>query len=210
MENLITQAAKSLKNGGVISLPTETVYSLSVNACDDMAVERIYKLKGRPQDNPLALLVGSVDAAQQMVIFNKNAEILAEAFFPGAITLVLPRKQNKKISKLVNVGLTTLAVRMPKHKMALDVLNNVDFPVVGTSANPSGLPAATNSDMVHEYFRDMVDIVLDGGNCDIGVASTIVDVSNDVPIILRQGSISAAQLEDKLGCKVAINNPGKP
>jgi L-threonylcarbamoyladenylate synthase len=203
MENLITQAAKLLKNGGVISLPTETVYSLSVKALDDAAVRSIYNLKGRPQNNPLSLFVGSVAAAREMVIFNKHAEILAEAFFPGAITLVLPLREHARLSEFINVGLKTLAVRMPQHQLTLDVLNNVDFPVVGTSANPSGMPPATSAAEVYEYFPGMVDMVLDGGSCDIGLASTIIDLSKDTPLILRQGSILVTQIEEKLGCRVA-------
>lgn len=204
MEKLITQAARLLESGGIISLPTETVYSLSVNACNDSAVERIYKLKGRRQDNPLSLLVGNIQNACEMVNINKHAEILMEAFFPGSLTLVLPRRKNTKISKLFNEGFETLAIRMPRHVAALEVLNAVNFPVVGTSANPSGLLPATNAETVVKYFSHKVDLIIDGGVCDIGVASTILDLSGDSPMILRQGSITAIQIEEKIGCRVAF------
>lgn len=204
MEKLITQAAKLLGNGGIVSLPTETVYSLSANAYNDIAVEKIYKLKGRKQNNPLSLLVGSIRDADEIVSFNKHAEILMEAFFPGSLTLVLPRRKNTKISKLVNEDLNTLAVRMPNHATTLAVLNAVNFSVVGTSANPSGLLPATNADSVEKYFSKTVDMIIDGGSCDVGIASTILDLSRDLPIIIRKGSISALQIKEKLGFMVKI------
>ncbi len=140
MQVLITQAVKLLANSGVVSLPTETVYSLSADARNDAAVQKIYQLKGRRQDNPLALLIGSVDMAEKMVNFNEFAKILITQFCPGALTLVLQKKSNTGISKFVNEDLTTLAVRMPAHAITLAILNACNFPVIGTSANPSGLP----------------------------------------------------------------------
>jgi L-threonylcarbamoyladenylate synthase len=202
MNNLITQAATSLAQGGLISLPTETVYSLSVNAYSDNAVKNIYKLKGRKQDNPLALLVGNIETAREMVVFNKYSEMLADAFFPGSLTLILPKQKNTKISKFVNEGLNTLAVRMPANKTTLAILNMVDFPVIGTSANPSGLPPATNAQMVNKYFPEMLDLIIDEGNCEVGVASTILDLCGDIPTIIRHGYITIAQIEEQLGCKV--------
>lgn len=198
MEELITQAVKYLKNSGVISLPTETVYSLSANACDDKAIERIYQLKGRSKENPLALLVGSIASAMEMVEFSREAEILAEKFFPGPLSLILPKKSNIRISNIVNEGLDSLAVRMPNHKTTLEILNAVDFPVVGTSANPSGAKPATCASEVSGYFNGMLDLIVDGGNSDIGIASTIIDLTKPDYVILRQGSISEKQIRDSL------------
>lgn len=202
MEDLITQAANYLKTGSVVSLPTETVYSLSANATNSSAIERVYQLKGRKQDNPLALLVGSMERARKIVQFNQHAEILAETFFPGALTLILQKQPKSGISAVVNDGLETLAVRMPKHNTTLAILNAVDFPVVGTSANPSGHAPATTASEVIEYFGDKVDMVIDGGKSDIGTASTIIDLSSTNPVILRQGFISAAQIGKLLGVRV--------
>lgn len=201
MEELITQAAKCLKRGGVVSLPTETVYSLSANAQDGAAVERIYQLKGRRKENPLALLVGSVAMAMKMVEFNNYAEKLAQEFFPGPLTLVLPKKNNIAISSVVNEGLSSLAVRMPLHKTTLEILNSVDFPVVGTSANPSGEPPATNQLQVRGYFGNKVDLIIDGGQAALGIASTIINLTGEVPSILREGSITKKQVEEVLGLK---------
>lgn len=198
MEEIITQAVKYLKNSGVISLPTETVYSLSANACDDKAVERVYQLKGRNKENPLALLVGSIASALEMVEFSPEAKILAEKFFPGPLTLVLPKKNNIRLSHIVNEGMESLAVRMPNHKTTLEILNALDFPVVGTSANPSGLPPAACAHEVAGYFNGKLDLIVDGGNCDIGIASTILDLTKPGYLILRQGSISEKQIRDVL------------
>ncbi len=202
MEDIITQAAKFLKDGGVVSLPTETVYSLSVNALDDSAVQKIYQLKGRRRDNPLALFVGNLGQAAQIVKFNKYAEILAEAFLPGPLTIILPRKQNTPIAPSVNEGLNTLAVRMPQNETTLAILNKVNIPIVGTSANPSGLQAAINAMQVKDYFLNSLDMIVDDGNAMIGVASTILDLNSDIPRILRQGSILREQLEEKLKLRI--------
>lgn len=202
MEKIITQAAKYLQNGSVISLPTETVYSLSANALSNDAIEEIYKIKGRRKENPLALLVGNIEQARRIVEFNSYAEILAEEFFPGPLSLILKKRRNISISPFINEGLETLAVRMPSHADALAVLNAVDFPVVGTSANPSGLPPAINAQQVNDYFPN-IDMVIDGGVANIGIASTIIDLSGEVPIILRQGSVTSLQIEGKLQIKIA-------
>ena len=204
MDELITQATNSLKSGEVVSLPTETVYSLSVNASDELAVEKIYLLKGRKKDNPLALLVGSVEQAKNIVQFNENAEKLAEEFFPGPLTIILQKKNNSGISDVVNDGLSTLAVRMPKNDITLNILNSVKFPIVGTSANPSGMPPAASADEVKGYFEDKVGLIIDDGISDIGVASTIVDLSGGQPELLRQGFVSQAQIEDVLEAPLLV------
>ena len=199
MENIIKQAAKYLQEGMVISLPTETVYSLSVNACDNNAVGNLYNIKGRRKNNPLALFISNIKQAEEIVEFNKNARILAEEFLPGSLTLILPKKENKMLSPLINEGLQTIAVRMPKHNLTLDILNNVDFPVVGTSANPSGMAPATCANEVKSYFPDPLAMIIDGGKSEVGIASTILDLSKNNPEILRQGSVTKQQIEQKLG-----------
>lgn len=201
MEKIIKQATKYLKNGDIVSLPTETVYSLSANACDDDAIEKIYNIKGRRKDNPLALFIGNLGQARDLVYFNPYAEMLAEAFFPGPISLILKKRLGINISKFVNEGIDTLSVRMPNHRQTLDVLNYVTFPVVGTSANPSGLPPAVDAAGVRKYFPGVN--VVDGGVSDIGIASTIIDLSVVMPRILRQGSVTKAQIEEKLQIKIA-------
>lgn len=195
MEEQVTQAANFLKNGDVVSLPTETVYSLSANAADSAAVDKIYKLKGRKQENPLALLVSSAEQAKEYVQFNEHAEKLAEAFFPGPLTLVLNKREASVISSNVNEGLETLAVRMPNNNEAIVTLALCNFPVVGTSANPSGMRPAASKEEVQEYFGDRVDFILDSHEPCAGIASTVLDISTPHPVILREGAITKEHIE---------------
>ena len=194
----IATAANLLRDGGLVSFPTETVYGLGADACDDVAVARIYEAKGRPSFNPLIAHLGSRDAAEKLCEFNGSAAALAAAFWPGALTLVLPLKDGSGVSKLVTAGLDTLAVRVPDHPVASALLAAFDGPIAAPSANPSGRVSPTTADHVAAGLGDRIVAVIDGGPCAVGVESTIVSCVGE-PALLRAGGIPVEALEACLG-----------
>jgi len=206
-ENL-TMAAKSLQSGDLVSFPTETVYGLGADATDDTAVAKIFEAKGRPSFNPLIVHVPDMARAKDFVIFNDLAQKLAATFWPGPLTLVLPRQENCPISRLASAGLNTLAVRVPANPLAHDLLVKAAVPVAAPSANPSGQISPTQAIHVASGLGEKVDIILDGGACAIGVESTVVSVSDEGVTQLRPGGITREQLEHALGMPVKIAAAG--
>ncbi len=196
-------AAAILRGGGLVSFPTETVYGLGADACDDRAVAGIYAAKARPSFNPLIVHLPELTAAQEYCDFNDDALRLATAFWPGALTLVLPLKQGAGISKLVTAGLDTLAVRVPDHALAQDLLRRFGGPVAAPSANPSGRVSPTSADHVAAGLAGRIDAVLDGGDCTVGVESTIVSCIGQ-PALLRAGGIPAEALSACLGAPLLL------
>lgn len=194
----IAAAAAMLRAGRLVSFPTETVYGLGADACDDAAVARIYAAKGRPSFNPLIAHVASFEVAQKYCLFDDAARRLADAFWPGALTLVLPIKPKAGISKLVTAGLGSLAVRVPDHVVARDLMAVFDGPVAAPSANPSGRISPTTARHVIDGLNGRVDAVIDGGACGVGVESTIVSCTG-APALLRAGGIPVEALEACLG-----------
>ena len=194
----IAAAAAILRDGGLVSFPTETVYGLGADACNDRAVAGIYAAKGRPSFNPLIVHVPSLDAAQDYCDFNSHAHILAAAFWPGALTLVLPLRAGAGVSKLVTAGLDTVAVRVPDHSVARDLLAAFAGPVAAPSANPSGRVSPTIAAHVVAGLEGQIDAVVDGGACTVGVESTIVSCVG-LPALLRAGGIPTEALEACLG-----------
>lgn len=207
----IKNASLIIKRGGLVAFPTETVYGLGANAFDDKAVAEIFICKGRPQFNPLIVHIASLKQAKDIVSFNDWADRLANAFWPGPITFVLPRK-DERISLLVSAGLDTLAVRMPAHPVAREFLEATSLPIAAPSANISGTLSPTTADDVKSSLGDRVEMVLDGGSCEVGLESTIVDLTGDVPVLLRAGGITLEHLEDVLGFEVIVSagNPNAP
>lgn len=199
----ISEAARILADGGLVSFPTETVYGLFANATDDTAVARIYEAKGRPSFNPLIVHVPDLDAAKKYVEFNDDAERLATAFWPGAITLVLPLKADAGISKLVTAGLSTLAVRVPYGDAAQAVLRESGLPLSGPSANPSGRVSPTSAQHVISGLSGRIESVVDGGTCAVGVESTIIGCVG-APTLLRAGGTPVEVIEDCLGRKLGV------
>ncbi|MFT5065517.1 MAG: L-threonylcarbamoyladenylate synthase [Yoonia sp.] len=197
----LSVAAEILRKGGLVSFPTETVYGLGADACDDAAVAKIYAAKGRPSFNPLIVHVADVAAVSQYVQMNDAANRLADAFWPGALTLVLPIVSGGAVSKLVTAGLDTLAVRVPDHPVATAVLTAFGGPVAAPSANPSGRISPTTSAHVLAGLGGRIDAVVDGGACDVGVESTIVSCVG-TPALLRAGGISIEALEACLGASL--------
>ncbi|MEL6838102.1 MAG: L-threonylcarbamoyladenylate synthase [Pseudomonadota bacterium] len=198
----LTEAAAILRDGGLVSFPTETVYGLGADARDDHAVAGIYAAKGRPGFNPLIVHLPSLQVAKKYVDFGEDAQRLATAFWPGALTLVLPLRRDAGISKLVTAGLNTLAVRVPDHPVAHQLLEVFAGPVAAPSANPSGRVSSTMAQHVVDGLGDRIDAVLDAGRCPVGLESTIVSCVGR-PTLLRAGGLPAETLEACLAAPLA-------
>jgi len=198
----IKQAAALLKQGGLVAFPTETVYGLGGDATNDKAVAKIFEAKGRPQINPLIIHVASFGAAQKLGTFNTQAKKLADAFWPGALTLVVPRAPDSPVSLLATAGLDTLAIRVPAHKTAQALLREADMAIAAPSANRSGHVSATQAEHVLNDLGEVIDLVLDSGSVPIGLESTIIACLNDTPALLRPGGIARKDIEAALGLTI--------
>ncbi len=204
----VEAAAALLRGGALVAFPTETVYGLGADATQDMAVARIFEAKGRPRFNPLIAHFASAEAAEAEVVFDARARALAARFWPGPLTLVLPRRAASRVALLCSAGLDTQAVRVPDHPVALALLEAVGRPLAAPSANPSGRVSPTTAAHVVEGLGGRVAQVLDGGPCRVGLESTVVDLSEASPRLLRPGAISRAALEEALGVEVARSAAG--
>lgn len=200
----ISEAAEILKGGGLVAFPTETVYGLGGNGLDKEAAKKIYAAKGRPSDNPLILHVSSIEEVYPLVkALPEKAKKLMEAFWPGPLTLVLPKSD--LVPKESTGGLETVALRSPENALTLDLIRACGFPIAGPSANLSGRPSPTEASHVFEDLGGRIEGILEDGAVGIGVESTIVDLSEDSPTLLRPGAITIEDLEEVLGEKVAID-----
>lgn len=190
--------ANIIKKGGTVAFPTETVYGLGANALNGQAVSKIFKAKGRPSDNPLIVHVASIDEVEVLVKeIPKEAQKLMTLFWPGPLTIIL--KKSNKIPVQVSAGLNTVAIRMPDHKIALKLIEESGTPIAAPSANLSGKPSPTKGQHVLEDLLGRVDAIIIGEDCKVGVESTVLDMSEDVPTILRPGGVTREQLEAVLG-----------
>lgn len=194
----IAQAAAILRAGGLVAFPTETVYGLGANARDAAAVAAIYAAKGRPAKNPLIVHVADMDMARRIASFDARAEALAQAFWPGPLTLVLPLGPDAGIARAATAGQASVALRMPAHPVAQAILRASGLPLAAPSANPSGGVSPTTADHVLEGLSGRIDAVVDGGACPVGVESTIVGLL-DTPALLRPGGLPAEAVEACLG-----------
>ena len=200
----ISEAAEILKGGGLVAFPTETVYGLGGNGLDKEAAKKIYAAKGRPSDNPLILHVSSIEEVYPLVkALPEKAKKLMEAFWPGPLTLVLPKSDI--VPEESTGGLETVALRSPENALTLDLIRACGFPIAGPSANLSGRPSPTEASHVFEDLGGRIEGILEDGAVGIGVESTIVDLSEDCPTLLRPGAITIEDLEEVLGEKVAID-----
>ena len=200
----ISEAAEILKGGGLVAFPTETVYGLGGNGLDKEAAKKIYAAKGRPSDNPLILHVSSIEEVYPLVkALPEKAKKLMEAFWPGPLTLVLPKSD--LVPKESTGGLETVALRSPENALTLELIRACGFPIAGPSANLSGRPSPTEASHVFEDLGGRIEGILEDGAVGIGVESTIVDLSEDCPTLLRPGAITIEDLEEVLGEKVAID-----
>lgn len=194
----IDQAARLLRDGHLVAIPTETVYGLAVNALDGAAVASVFTAKGRPMDNPLIVHIGDMaDWASLVTHIPENAQKLADAYWPGPLTIILPAASH--IPTEVTGGLTTVAVRYPAHPIAQAVILHSGCPLAAPSANRSGSPSPTNAARVAEDMNGRIAAILDGGDCAVGVESTVVDLCHNPPRLLRPGGITPAMLKNVLG-----------
>ncbi|MBQ9618849.1 MAG: threonylcarbamoyl-AMP synthase, partial [Oscillibacter sp.] len=194
----IGEAARILRQGGLIAMPTETVYGLGANALDADAVARIFEVKGRPQDNPLILhLSGQQWLPRYCANIPPLAFALARKFWPGPLTLVLKRRNN--VPDIITAGLDTVAVRCPNHPIALALIRELGLPIAAPSANLSGRPSCTTAEEVMADMGGRIHGVLDGGPCTVGVESTILDMTGPQPRLLRPGGVSIEAIETLIG-----------
>lgn len=197
----IADCAEKLKNGALLALPTETVYGLAGDATDGEAISAIYATKARPQFNPLICHVADMESARTIGRFNDIAEKLAAIFWPGPLTLVVPRQTDCPVDALASAGLDTIALRIPAHETTQKLLRAVERPLVAPSANPSGRLSPSSAAHVAAMLPE-ID-VLDGGACSIGMESSIIGCLDDVPLWLRAGGLARADIEARLGSKLA-------
>lgn len=186
-------AAEILRCGGLVAVPTETVYGLAAMATNAAAVEKIYDVKGRPETKPISLLVASMEQAEKLCVnIPEAAYALADAFWPGPLTMIL--KKAPCVPDIVTAGGDTVGVRSPDHTATLDIIRTTGEALAAPSANFSGQPSPVNADEVLEYFDGSIECVIDGGTCNVGVASTIVDLTVKPARILRQGGLEEEQI----------------
>lgn len=191
--NNIKEAAKIVKRGGTVAFPTETVYGLGASALDENAIQKIFFAKGRPQDNPLIVHISSIAQLDDLVEnIPQQAYILMEKFWPGPLTLIFNR--TRKIPDRITGGLSTVAIRMPAHNIALELIKHSGLPIAAPSANTSGKPSPTNSLHVIHDLSGKIDMIIDGGSTGVGLESTVLDVSGDIPTILRPGGVTVEDL----------------
>ncbi len=192
------KAAEILKNGGIVAIPTETVYGLAASAFDENAVKKIFIAKGRPSDNPLIVHIADLNEIKKVACeFGEKAKKLAEKFWPGPLTMILPK--SKDIPLCVTAGMPSVAVRFPSNKIANKIIKLAGVPLVAPSANLSGSPSPTKFKHVLEDLDGRVDAIVDGGDCDFGVESTVISMVCEVPRLLRPGKITPEQIEEVIG-----------
>ena len=204
----ISEAAAVIRNGGTVAFPTETVYGLGANGLDPVAVGGIYAAKGRPRRNPLILHVASIEQARLLVKdWTPLAERLAASFWPGPLTLILPRAG--VVPEIVTAGLNSVALRMPAHSVALALIEQSGVPIAAPSANASGRPSPTLAEHVRADLDNLIDLVLDGGATVVGVESTILALNGECPLLLRPGGVTWEALEQVVGT-VRLHETARP
>ena len=199
----VATAARCLAEGGLVAFPTETVYGLGTDAANAAAVARLYAAKGRPSFNPLIAHVGDLNAALRIARFDATARALAEAFWPGPLTLVLPKTGDCAVADLATAGLDTVAIRVPAHPLARAILHAFGGPVVAPSANLSGHVSPTTAAHVRGDLAGRIDLIVDGGAVTVGVESTIVGCF-DAPMLLRPGGLPRGEIERVLGRRLVL------
>lgn len=206
----IGRAARILEAGGVVAIPTETVYGLAANALNPNAVARIFTIKKRPSFDPLIVHIGHKERVHHYATtFPEPAQALATAFWPGSLTLIVEKKP--VIPDIVSAGLSTVGLRMPRHPLTLRLLQSLDFPLAAPSANPFGYISPTTARHVYDQLGAQIDYILDGGPCQVGLESTIVGFPEGEPVVYRLGGIAVEQLEEVVGrVKVQLNVSSNP
>lgn len=203
-EKDIAEAAQILRDGGLVAFPTETVYGLGADAMNDEAVGKVYAAKGRPSDNPMIVHVAKTEDLKSLTEnITEDMKKLAESFWPGPLTMVVRARPG--VSRITTGGLDTVAVRMPDNETALRLIEKAGVPIAGPSANLSGHPSPTSSSHVYDDLHDRIDAVIQGEKCKVGIESTVVDMTGELPVILRPGVVTAEQIGQVLCKKVEID-----
>ena len=205
----INKAAQILNKGGLVSVKAETVYGLACDPSNPEAILKLYNLKNRPSSNPLIIHVNSLDMLKDIAEINAITSSIINFFWPGPLTLILPRKKNKKVLDFAVAGLNTIAVRMPASKIFLKLINKFGKPVAAPSANQSGYISSTKASHVIESFGEDIELVIDSGQSEYGLESTIIDLSSEKILIRRLGVIDKKLLEKKLEIKIYEQNESK-
>lgn len=198
-QNGFDQACGILRSGGLVAFPTETVYGLGADATNAIACASIYEAKGRPSFNPLIVHFPNSSEAEKRVIFTDKAEQLSQSFWPGPMTLVLSRRSNCDIAELCSAGLNSLAVRVPGHPIAHELLERSQLPLAAPSANASGKISPTTAEHVVNSLGDRVPCILEGQACSVGLESTVIDLTGITPVLLRPGSLTQLEIEAVIG-----------
>lgn len=194
-QSTVETAAKLLKNGGIVAIPTETVYGLAASAYDDTAIKKVFEAKGRPQDNPLIVHIANMEMLSDVARdIPEKAFACAEKFWPGPFTMVLPRTD--KTAPCVSAGLSSVAVRMPDHHIALDIINKSGLPLAAPSANTSGIPSPTTAFHVENDLDGKIDAIVFGEECNVGVESTVISFCCNPPRLLRPGAVTLEALRE--------------
>lgn len=206
----INEAVSILEDGGILGIPTETVYGLAANGLNESAVKKVFEAKGRPSDNPLILHVNSMEMLKKIVkSVSVDSEVLINKYWPGPLTMVFDK--SSIVPNIVTAGLDTVCVRMPRQKITLELIKKLGFPLAAPSANKSGRPSPTDIKMLEKEMPDIA--ALDGGVTELGIESTVIDVRGDVPVLYRLGSLSVEVIEEALGKKLVtskeIKSPGQ-
>lgn len=205
----IYKAVNCLKNGSPVIFPTETVYGLGASIFDEGGIQKIFSLKKRPADNPLIAHVASLEEAKRIAAdLDDRFQILAQKFWPGPLAIVVKKKS--LVPLIATAGHESIAIRMPANEIALQLIREVEEPLVAPSANISGRPSPTKLQDALEDFSDSVEFFIDGGECDIGIESTVISLLNSTAVILRPGKITKEELEVVLNCKIALPNRQGP
>ena len=209
LEAAFDPALDLLDAGEVVAIPTETVYGLAGDATDGEAVARIFEVKGRPRFNPLIVHVSDMEMARRIALFDRASMTLAGGYWPGPLTLVLPLREGHGLHPLVTAGLDTVAIRMPRHDFARELIAELGRPLAAPSANSSGRISPTTAQAVEDDLGGRIALIADGGPCPVGVASTIVRIARDGVRILRPGGVTAGEIEAALGVAALRGGEGR-
>lgn len=205
---ILEEPAGIIKRGGLVAFPTETVYGLGADALNPKAIEKIYIAKGRPSDNPLIVHIADLEDLYRVSSLKPEeaglVEVLAEKFWPGPLTMVLPKSD--KVPSATTGGLDTVAVRMPNNKAALELIRKSGCPIAAPSANLSGRPSPTKGDHVVKDLYGRVDTIIKGDDCLVGIESTVLDMTGSIPMVLRPGFVTPEQVENAIGMKINIDS----
>ena len=202
-------AAQIIKQGGLVAFPTETVYGLGADAFNPIAVAKIFAVKNRPEFDPVIVHIANKNQIESVCRMNKRAEKLIEKFWPGPLTLVLPKK--RRIPDIVTAGMSKVGIRMPNNDIALRFITLAGTPIAAPSANPFGYLSPTTAEHVYEQLGSKIEMILDGGPCEIGIESTIIEFTDNKPLLLRAGGISVEEITEVIGkVTIATENSKKP